>query len=131
MSDMGIFRITVEVENPQRPGERRVLTSVMVDTGAELSWFPSEALESLGIERYERRRFRQASGAIVERWVGLAWVHASGKRASDDVVFGQPGDMAILGARTLEGLNFRVDPIAKELIDAGPVDAALAGHACG
>src|SRR5688500_14236556 len=87
MSDVGIFRISVEVENPQRPGERRVVTSVLVDTGAELSWLPAERLESLGIERFEVRRFRQASGAVVERWVGTAWVHASGKRAADDVVF--------------------------------------------
>jgi len=50
--EMGTFRVDMEIENPARPGERRVLTSVLVDTGAELSWIPAEVLESLGIERY-------------------------------------------------------------------------------
>jgi hypothetical protein len=50
MSDeMGSFRVDVEVENPLRPGERRMLPSVLIDTGAELSWFPAKLLESLGM----------------------------------------------------------------------------------
>ena len=61
--DMGTFRVEVEIENPARPGERRVIPSVLVDTGAELSWFPASALESLGIERRTMWRFRQAGPA--------------------------------------------------------------------
>ena len=126
MPDMGTFRIGVEVENAARPGERRSFSSVLVDTGAELSWFPGEILDALGIERYQQLRFRQATGIVVERWVGPAFVHAAGKRTTDDVVFGEPGDMVLLGARTLEGLNFRVEPTTKQLVDAGPVPAAAA-----
>jgi hypothetical protein len=40
------------------------------------------------------------------------------------VVFGEPGDLVLLGARTLEGLNFRVDPLTRQLVDAGPAPAA-------
>src|SRR5690349_23446508 len=46
MQDMGTFRIDVEIENPARSGERRLLRSVLVDTGAELSWVPADVLES-------------------------------------------------------------------------------------
>jgi hypothetical protein len=67
-ADMGTFRVDVEIENPANPGEKRTISSVLVDTGAELSWFPAEALESLGIERYARWHFRQANGTILERW---------------------------------------------------------------
>ncbi|HXD22552.1 MAG TPA: hypothetical protein VN613_04275 [Gemmatimonadaceae bacterium] len=42
------------------------------------------------------------------------------------MVFAEPGDSVLLGARTLEGLNVRVDPLRKELIDAGPAPAAAA-----
>ena len=49
MADMGTFRVDVEIENPARPGDARTLRHVLVDTGAELSWVPSELLESLGI----------------------------------------------------------------------------------
>ena len=122
--DMGTFRVDVEVENPARPGERGTLTSVLVDTGAELSWFPAPALESLGIERYNKWRFRQADGTILERWAGPAFIHVAGNRATDDVVFGEPGDLVLLGAHTLEGLNFRIDPVSRQLVDAGPAPAA-------
>lgn len=48
MSEMGTFRIEVDVENPVRPGERRRITGALVDTGAELSSFPAQVLEALG-----------------------------------------------------------------------------------
>ena len=127
MSDeMGTFRVDVEIENPARPGERRTLRSVLVDTGAELSWIPAELLESLGIEPYTTWRFRQADGTILERRTGAAFIHVAGKRTSDDVVFGEPGDLVLLGSRTLEGLNFRIEPVTKRLVDAGPAPAAVA-----
>ena len=125
-ADMGSFRVTVEIENPVKPGQRRTINSVLVDTGAELSWFPAELLESLGIERYAQWRFRQADGTVLERWTGPAFVHVEGKRATDDIVFGEPGDLVLLGSRTLEGLNFRIEPVSKRLVDAGPAPAAVA-----
>ena len=121
---MGSFRIDIEVENPVRPGERRMVRSVLVDTGAELSWLPAAVLESLGIERHTTWRFRQADGRVVERWVGPAFLHVAGKRATDDVVFGEPDDLVLLGSRTLEGLNVRVEPVTRRLVDAGPAPAA-------
>ena len=80
--EMGAFRVSVEIENPARPGERRTLESVLVDPGAELSWLPAPVLESLGIARI------------------------------------------LLGAHSPEGMNLRVDPLRKQLIDAGPAPAA-------
>jgi predicted aspartyl protease len=127
MSDeMGTFRADVELENPARPGGRRALRGVLVDTGAELSWFPASVLESLGIERRKAVNFRQADGTVLSRWTGPAFVYVAGTTATDDVVFGEPGDLVLLGARSLEGLNLHVDPIGKRLIDAGPVPAAAA-----
>jgi predicted aspartyl protease len=123
--DMGSFRVDIEIENPARPGERRTLRSVLVDTGAELSWVPAEVLESIGIERYNTWHFRQADGTVLERWAGAALIHVAGKRTADDIVFGEPGDLVLLGSRTLEGLNFRVEPVTKQLVDAGPAPAAV------
>ena len=125
-ADMGTFRVNIEIENPVKPGKRLTINSVLVDTGAELSWFPADLLESLGIERYTQWRFRQADGTVLERWTGPAFIHVKGKRATDDVVFGEPGDLVLLGAHTLEGLNFRVDPFTRQLVDSGPAPAAVA-----
>ena len=127
MSDeMGTFRVGVEIENPARPGERRALRSVLVDTGAELSWVPAEVLESLGVERNNKWHLRQPDGTILERWTGGVSLYVAGKRAADEVVFGQPGDLVLLGSRTLEGLNLRIEPVTKRLVDAGPAPAAAA-----
>lgn len=124
MSDMGTFRITIAIENPALLGQRQILEQVLVDTGAELSWVPAAVLESLGIRRARRLRFRQANGGVLERWTGVAIVHAAGTFTADDVVFGEPNDMTLLGARSLEGLNLRIDPVLKQLVDAGPAPAA-------
>ncbi|HYU08452.1 MAG TPA: hypothetical protein VEK77_03625 [Gemmatimonadales bacterium] len=125
-SDMGTFRIDIELENPAHRGEKRSLKSVLVDTGAMLSWAPAELLESLGVERGETWRFRQADGTVLERRSGAVWVYVAGRRTVDEVVFGEPGDLILLGARTLEGLNFRVDVTTMQLMDAGPAPAAAA-----
>lgn len=124
--DMGASRVDVEIENPARPGESRALGVVLVDTGAELSWAPVGVLESLGIKRNKQWRFRQADGSILERWSGTAVIRVAGNQAGDEIVFALPGDMTLLGARSLEGLNLRVEPGTKQLVDAGPAPAASA-----
>ena len=125
-NEMGTFRVDIELENPVRPGEKRLLRSVLVDTGAMLSWVPAEVLESLGVERGETWQFRQANGTVLERRSGAVRLYVAGRRAVDEVVFGEPGDLILLGARTLEGLNFRVDVTTMRLMDAGPAPAAVA-----
>jgi predicted aspartyl protease len=125
MGDVGILRTTIGVESHQRRGEVRELPETLVDTGSEYSWIPRDVLESLGIGVERAQRFRTADGRVVHRVMGYAIVHAGGTRTSDEVVFAEPGDMALLGAHTLEGLNLRIDLKAKQLVPAGPVPAAL------
>jgi len=126
IDDLSTFRTDVLIENPARLGERRVMHDVLVDTGAELSWFPGDMLESLGISRLKTWHFRQADGTVLTRWTGASMVHVGGTSTVDEVVFGEPGDLVLLGARSLEGLNLRVEPVGKRLVDAGPAPAACA-----
>src|SRR4051812_41205114 len=126
MKDTGTVRVDIQIENLVRPGIRHELHSVLVDTGAELTWYPASVLESLGMERRKMVRFRQADGSVLERWTGPAFIYVAGTTATGDVVFGEPSDMVLLGARSLEGLNLRVEPVSKRLVDAGPVPAAAA-----
>ena len=122
--DVGLLRIDMEIESPLREGDRRLLRDVLVDTGAELSWAPASVLESLGIRRRKPVHFQQADGTVLKRWVGFAIVHAGGTFTTDEVVFGEPDDLVLLGARSLEGLNLKVDLVGKRLVSAGPVLAA-------
>src|SRR5438046_9085684 len=114
--DMGTFRVDIEIENPARPGERRTLRSVLVDTGAELSWVPAEVLESLGIERFNTWRFRQADGTILERRTGAAFLHDAGKRTSEAVAFREPGGLRLLVSRRLSGGQLRTEPVHDQLV---------------
>jgi predicted aspartyl protease len=127
-NEMGSVRVDVEIENPLRPGNRRTLPAVLVDTGAELSWFPAEILESLGVTRVKQLRFRQVDGSILERWTGEGRLYLAGTRTVDDVVFAEPGDLILLGSRSLEGLNLTIDPVNRRLVDAGPAPAALVSY---
>jgi predicted aspartyl protease len=126
MSDMGTFRTTISIANPLRRGEMRSLPDTLVDTGAELTWAPRPLLESLGIAREKTLGFRTADGRAVYRDIGYAIVLAGGAETIDEVVFAEPTDMILLGARSLEGLNLRVDARTKQLVDAGPIVAAVA-----
>lgn len=69
--------------------------------------------------------FQMANGQVITRTVGYALLEvAPDFKTVDQVVFGREGDLAILGTRSLEGLNVRVDPEQKQLIAAGPILAA-------
>lgn len=126
MSGMGTFRTTIHIENPLQRGTLHALPDALVDTGAELTWAPRAVLEALGITRQKSLGFRTADGRAVHRDIGYAIVHAGGTETNDEVVFAEPGDMILLGARSLEGLNLRVDSRSKQLVDAGPIVAASA-----
>lgn len=123
---MGAFRTEVELESPVHRERRATLPGVLVDTGAELSWIPAAVLEALGVERKKVWHFRQADGTVLSRATGYVILHVAGTETTDEVVFGEPGDLVLLGARTLEGLNLRVEPVGKRLVDAGPAPAAFA-----
>ena len=125
MTVMGTLRTTVGVENISRTSGVRELPETLVDTGSELTWIPREVLESLGIKRERRQGFRVADGRRVERDIGFAIIHAAGAFTADDVVFGEENDFALLGVRSLEGLNLRLDVVRKQLVDAGPMLAAV------
>jgi predicted aspartyl protease len=71
-------------------------------------------------------RFETADGRILEREVGFALLYAGGRTTAAAVVFAREGDMVLLGAHGLEGLNLRVDLARKEFIPAGPMPAAFA-----
>ena len=125
IDDMGIFRTTVAVAHLARPNDQRSLDNVMVDTGSEYTWIPRSVLEDLGVERQRVDRFETADGRVLERDVAFAMLYAGGRSTASAVVFAERGDLALLGAHGLEGMNLRVDLLRKELVPAGPVPAAL------
>ena len=61
------------------------------------------------------------NGQTITRSVGFAIIRCEGQFTIDEVVFAREGDLSLLGARTLEGLNLGVDPKARKLVAGGPL----------
>ncbi len=125
IDDMGIFRTTIELAPLPDHATRRELRDVMVDTGSEYTWIPRSVLEELGVEPVRTERFESADGRVLVREIGFAMLFTAGRSTPTIVVFAGEGDMLLLGAIALEGLNMRVDLGRKELVPAGPVPVAL------
>jgi predicted aspartyl protease len=82
-------------------------------------------LERIGIGREKKDiRFVLANGQEVTRSVGFAIIRLDKYFTIDEVVFAEPGDLQLLGAHTIEGLNLIVEPARRRLIAAGPLPAA-------
>jgi len=124
-SRMGLLHVECKLSNPADRARYAVVAGVLVDTGAELSWMPKDVLERIGVGRESKKvRFRMANGAAITRDVGYAIIRHDKFKTIDEVVFGERGDLPLLGARTLEGMNVKVDPTNKRLVAAGPIVAA-------
>jgi predicted aspartyl protease len=101
------------------------LDQLLVDTGSEYTWVPGDLLEQIGVDREKKDlHFVMANGTRITRSVGFAILHVEDAFTIDEVVFAEPGDLQLLGARTLEGLNLTVDSRLKKLVAAGPLPAA-------
>jgi predicted aspartyl protease len=121
---MGILRTAILIEHPARRGTLVELSDVIVDSGSEYTWAPQPVLESIGLAPERVVEFVTADGRQIERGVGFANIYAAGTSTADMVVFAARGDLVLLGARTLDGLNLRVDLVRRTLVAAGPVPAA-------
>lgn len=120
---MGTFFTECVVSN-QVARERRTPRRLLVDTGSELTWIDSRALTDIGVTPEKTELFELADGKTVSREVGFALINTAGRTTTDEVVFALEGDLQLLGARSLEGLNLAVDPARERLVAAGPLPAA-------
>jgi predicted aspartyl protease len=124
---MGTIHTSSTISNPADRARSTVIPKLLVDTGSELSWVAERTLEDLGIGREKKDvAFVMANGQRITRSVGYAIIRVADHVTIDEVVFAEPGDLQLLGARTLEGLNLTIDPARRQLVAAGPLPAATA-----
>lgn len=123
---MGLFYVGCRVLNPVTSKSASV-RRLMVDTGAESTWISAAVLEAIGIERRKKDlQLQLANGQIITRSVGYAVLTVDKSETVDEVVFAERGDLQLLGARALEGLNLQGDARRKKLVAAGPIVSATA-----
>jgi len=68
--------------------------------------------------------FLLTNGQQVTRATGYAILRVGDFETVEEVVFGQAGDLSLLGARTLEGFGAVVDSRGRRLVASGPHAAA-------
>jgi aspartyl protease family protein len=111
---MGLTVLELEVANPASP-EITEKVEFLIDSGAIYSVVPAPVLERLGIRPLVQQELRLADGSKITRSKGVA-VFRHGERAGGaDVIFGEEGDSALLGALTLEALGLSLHPLRREL----------------
>lgn len=123
----GTFRIDAEFASLHRPQLFTPVPRMLVDSGSEYTWIPEPLLRAAGVRPVKKDlEFLTANGQTITRSIGYVILRTEGFETVDEAVFGQPGDLALLGARTLVGSGARVDARLKRLVASGPHTAALA-----
>ena len=87
----------------------------LVDSGAMYSLVPTKELEKLNIKPHRTLKFVLADGTELQRRVGDAYFEWQGEGAAAPVIFGEEGDLPLLGATTLESLGLVLNPFKREL----------------
>lgn len=123
---MSLFRVNVVAANPKDELRKTPSVEALVDTGSELTWLPADLLDAIGIPRRRKRSFSTATRQVAVRDVGYAILAADGYETADEVVFAEPGDMTLLGVRTIEGFGVAVDNVAHRFVAQTTIVAAFA-----
>jgi predicted aspartyl protease len=113
---MSLFRVNVVARNPKDESRETPPIAALVDTGSELTWLPADVLEQAGITPRRKRTFLTATRQTVTRDVGYAILASEGFETADEVVFAQPGDLTLLGVRTIEGFGVTVDDVGHRFV---------------
>ncbi len=122
---MGTFYAEVRIQHLLNRDREVTVERALVDTGSEYTWVDATRLESIGVQREKKDlTFLMANGQKITRRMGFAVVRSGDFFTVDEVVFAEPGDLQLLGARSLIGFNARVDAQRKTLVAAGPIPAA-------
>jgi predicted aspartyl protease len=119
---MGLVDVKMTVENPSRP-RLRTATMFLVDSGALYSLLPFKIWKKLRLEPDDQLDFTMADGSTTSRRLSEARFRYAGRTRSSPVILGEEGDVALVGAVTLETLGLVLNPLRRELV---PVRTMLA-----
>jgi clan AA aspartic protease len=111
---MGLTRLNARIANPSNT-ENWVELPFLIDSGAMYSCVPRKTLDQLGIKPHTQREFVLANGEVIRREMGTAAFEYQDLRGDSLVMFGEEGDLILLGVTTLEAFGFILDPLRGEL----------------
>jgi len=121
---MGTFFVEAKLAALERP-ERRQPVELLVDSGSTYTW-AAALLRGLSVVPTERRRVVTIAGQLAERDAAEVLITFEGRTLHTVCLFGDAGDLDVLGAYSLEGFGLGVDPVQRKLIPALQYGAATA-----
>lgn len=122
---VGTFYTDFVVANHSHRDRAADVRHALVDSGSEATWIDAATLKKIGVTPEKKDVVLvMANGQEVTRQIGFAVIRVGAVHTIDEVVFALEGDMQLLGARSLEGLNLTIHPRKKTLAPAGPRLAA-------
>ena len=116
---MGLFSVPLTVINTN--AGRSETMAAIVDTAASYSMIPAEVMARLDIAPTGETRIRMADNSVVAIPFGDALIAVEGRHQVLRALFRPGGSRAILGANTLQELEFVVDPVNERLISIADV----------
>lgn len=112
---MGMLYVNGTLGHPTQ-GRLRQALRFLVDTGAFYSVIPSDILRALQVKPAWTETVQFADGRKTRWKVGEARLAVDGRSVTTLVLFGRRGTQPLLGAYSLEGLGFVVDPRRRRLV---------------
>lgn len=97
------------------PTGNQATVELLVDSGAMYTVLPNEVWRALELSPERLERFRLADGTVIERQIAECRISLPQGERYTVVVLGEPGDAALLGVYTLEGLGLMLNPFTREL----------------
>ena len=101
---MGTFFVEALLAARDRP-ERREPVKLLVDSGSTYTWVAAPLLRTLSVVPTERRRVVTIEGQVAEREAAEVLITLEGRTLHTVCLFGDAGDLDVLGAYTLEGFG--------------------------
>ena len=101
------------------PSGTRIDLEFLVDSGVKYTLLPHDAWTRLGLEAKRRMRFVMADGSVIERAISECHIALPEGDGHTPVILGEPGDVALLGAVTLEELGLVFYPFDRSLRRSG------------
>lgn len=111
---MGLMFLKLRIANFEHFEIEEELDFVL-DSGARYTVVAAPVLERLGIEPLVEQEFGLSNGDKIRRKKGAALFRYCDRVGSADVIFGEEGDVQLLGWLALESLGLALDPLKREL----------------
>jgi aspartyl protease family protein len=97
------------------PSGAHATVEFLIDSGAKYTLLPTEVWSKLGLKPKRKMSFRTADGTLIERSISECHIALPEGDGHTPVILGEPGDLALLGAVTLEELGLVFYPFDRSL----------------